>query len=90
MTDPGINVDDLRQAFELPNEFAEAVARLVLTDGLLAAATRAACSRSVSGRSMARLGALFLIGRIHVRTRASSLYAGSLKASGVARRSASP
>jgi hypothetical protein len=35
MSDPGINLDDLRQAFDLPNEFAEAVVRLVLADGLV-------------------------------------------------------
>ncbi len=35
MTDTGIGVDDLRQAFDLPNEFAEAVVRLVVSDGLI-------------------------------------------------------
>jgi hypothetical protein len=35
MTEPGISRDDLRQAFELPNEFAEPVVRLVLADGLV-------------------------------------------------------
>lgn len=35
MTESGIDTDDLRQAFELPNEFAEAVARLVVTQGLV-------------------------------------------------------
>jgi hypothetical protein len=32
---PGINIDDLREAFDLPNEFAEAVVRLVVTEGLV-------------------------------------------------------
>ena len=35
MTDTGIGVDDLRQAFDLSNEFAEAVVRLVVSDGLI-------------------------------------------------------
>jgi hypothetical protein len=35
MTDPGISVDDLREAFDLPSESAEAVLRLVLADGLV-------------------------------------------------------
>ncbi len=35
MTETTINGDDLRQAFDLPNEFAEAVTRLVVTDGLV-------------------------------------------------------
>lgn len=35
MTDTGINGDDLRQAFELPNEIAESVVRLVIADGLV-------------------------------------------------------
>ncbi len=35
MTDPGINIDDLRQAFDLPNEIAEPVVRLVIADGLV-------------------------------------------------------
>jgi hypothetical protein len=35
MTEPGISVDDLRQAFDLPNEFAEAVVRLIIADGLV-------------------------------------------------------
>jgi hypothetical protein len=35
MTDTGISVDDLRQVFGLPNEFAEAVVRLVVSDGLV-------------------------------------------------------
>jgi hypothetical protein len=35
LTDPGISADDLREAFDLPNEFAEAVVRLVVTEGLV-------------------------------------------------------
>jgi hypothetical protein len=35
MTDPGVHIDDLRQAFSLPNEFAEAVVRLVVAEGLV-------------------------------------------------------
>jgi hypothetical protein len=35
MTDPGIDLQALRQAFEQPNETAEAVTRLVVTDGLV-------------------------------------------------------
>jgi hypothetical protein len=35
LTDPGIDVDDLRQAFDLPNEFAEAVVHLVVAGGLI-------------------------------------------------------
>ncbi|MEV6283476.1 DUF4062 domain-containing protein [Kribbella sp. NPDC051770] len=35
MTETGIKADDLRQAFELPNEFAEAVVRLVVVEGLV-------------------------------------------------------
>jgi hypothetical protein len=35
MTDPGIDSDDLRQAFDQPNETVEAIARLVVVDGLL-------------------------------------------------------
>jgi hypothetical protein len=35
MTDTGIAIDDLRQAFDLSNEFAEAVVRLVVSDGLI-------------------------------------------------------
>jgi hypothetical protein len=35
MTDPAIDVDDLRQAFDLPNEFAEAVVPLVVADGVI-------------------------------------------------------
>jgi Domain of unknown function (DUF4062) len=35
MTDTGIGIDDLRQAFDLSNEFAEAVVRLVVSDGLI-------------------------------------------------------
>jgi hypothetical protein len=35
LADPAINIDDLRQAFDLPNEFAEAVTRLVVADGLV-------------------------------------------------------
>ena len=35
MTEPGIDIDDLRQAFDLPNEFAEAADRLVVADGLI-------------------------------------------------------
>lgn len=35
MADTAINPDDLRQAFELPNEFAEAITRLVVADGLV-------------------------------------------------------
>jgi hypothetical protein len=38
MTDTGISVDDLRQAFDLSNEFAEAVVRLVTADGLVGSA----------------------------------------------------
>jgi len=34
-TDTGIGVDALRQCFDLPNEIAEAVTRLVITDGLV-------------------------------------------------------
>jgi hypothetical protein len=39
MADTGINVDDLRQAFDLPNEFAEAVVRLVVNEGLVGSGT---------------------------------------------------
>lgn len=35
MTDPGIDTDDLRQAFDQPNETAEAIARIVVTVGLV-------------------------------------------------------
>ncbi|MEV5965995.1 DUF4062 domain-containing protein [Kribbella sp. NPDC051952] len=35
LAEPGINVAELRQAFDLPNEFAEAVVRLVVTEGLV-------------------------------------------------------
>jgi hypothetical protein len=35
LAEPGINVAGLRQAFDLPNEFAEAVVRLVVTEGLV-------------------------------------------------------
>jgi len=35
MTNSGINEDDLRQSYYLPNEFAEAVVRLVTADGLV-------------------------------------------------------
>jgi hypothetical protein len=35
MTDTGISIDDLREAFDLPNEFAEPVVRLVVSDGLI-------------------------------------------------------
>ena len=35
MADSGINRDDLAQAFDLPNEFAESVTRLVVADGLV-------------------------------------------------------
>jgi hypothetical protein len=35
MTDTGIDGDDLRQAFAQPNEIAEAIARLVVTEGLV-------------------------------------------------------
>ena len=35
MTDTGIDLVDLRQAFDLPNEFAEAVVRLVVIEGLV-------------------------------------------------------
>lgn len=35
MTDPGIDSDDLRQAFDQPNETAEAIARLVVAEGLI-------------------------------------------------------
>lgn len=35
MSDTGIDADDLRQAFRLPNEIAEAVTRLVVGDGLV-------------------------------------------------------
>jgi len=35
MTDTGIDVDELRQAFAQPNEVAEAIARLVVTEGLV-------------------------------------------------------
>jgi hypothetical protein len=38
MTDTGISVDDLRQAFDLSNEFTEAVVRLVTADGLVGSA----------------------------------------------------
>jgi hypothetical protein len=37
MADSGIDRDDLAQAFELPNEFAESVSRLVAADGLVGA-----------------------------------------------------
>ncbi|WP_432874836.1 DUF4062 domain-containing protein [Kribbella sp. CA-245084] len=35
LASPGVNINDLREAFDLPNEFAEAVARLVVTEGLV-------------------------------------------------------
>ncbi len=35
VTEPRINIDDLHQAFDLPNDFAEAVVRLVVTEGLV-------------------------------------------------------
>lgn len=35
LTDTGIDVDDLGQAFDQPNETAEAIARLVVTEGLV-------------------------------------------------------
>jgi hypothetical protein len=35
MADPGIDHDDLRQAFDQPNETAEAITRLVVADGLV-------------------------------------------------------
>lgn len=35
LTDTGIDVDDLREAFDLPNEIAEQVARLVVVEGLV-------------------------------------------------------
>jgi hypothetical protein len=38
MTDTGISVDDLRQAFDLSNEFAESVVRIVTADGLVGSA----------------------------------------------------
>ncbi len=37
MADSGINGDDLVQAFDLPNEFAESITRLVVADGLVSA-----------------------------------------------------
>lgn len=35
LTGTGISTDDLRQAFDLPNEFSEAVVRLIVTEGLV-------------------------------------------------------
>lgn len=35
MTDPGIDLDDLRQCFDLPNEIAEPIVRLVVSLGLV-------------------------------------------------------
>ncbi len=35
MTDPGIDIDDLRQAFDQANEIAEAISRLVIIAGLV-------------------------------------------------------
>jgi hypothetical protein len=35
MADSGIDANDLQQAFDLPNEFAESVTRLVVADGLV-------------------------------------------------------
>jgi hypothetical protein len=37
MTDPGIDHNDLRQAFHQPNETAQAITRLVITEGLVGA-----------------------------------------------------
>jgi hypothetical protein len=33
--DPGIDADDLKQAFDLPNEYVEAITRLIVTEGLI-------------------------------------------------------
>jgi hypothetical protein len=35
MTDTGIEISDLAQAFDQPNEFIESVSRLVITEGLV-------------------------------------------------------
>lgn len=35
MTGPGIDRDDLRQCFDLPNEIAEPITRLVVSDGVV-------------------------------------------------------
>lgn len=53
LTDPGIAVDDLRQAFDLPNEYAESVLRLVLAEGLV---TSGSARRIVSLSIGPRLG----------------------------------
>lgn len=57
MAESGIDADDLRQAFDLPNEFAEAITRLVVADGLVG-----------SGRA-ARLASLSLGPRVGDRRR---------------------
>jgi hypothetical protein len=57
MAETGVDAGDLRQAFDLPNEYAEAVARLVVADGLVG-----------SGRA-ARLASLSLGPRVGARRR---------------------
>jgi hypothetical protein len=52
MADSGIDRADLAQAFDLPNEFAESLTRLVVADGLLGAGkARRLTSLSVGPRN---------------------------------------
>jgi hypothetical protein len=52
LAETGIDVDDLRQAFDQPNEIAEAITRLVIADGLVGSGrARRLISLSVGPRS---------------------------------------
>ena len=68
MTDTGISVDDLRQVFGLPNEFAEAVVRLVVETASSVAAARAGSPRCRLALAPASAGALRSSGMTRGRT----------------------
>jgi hypothetical protein len=82
MTDTDINRDDLREAFAQPNEIAEGITRLVVTEGLVGSGRAARIGSFTLGPAPAAHAESKSSGSTRAHTRTSSRRGGDSRATG--------